>query len=89
MMRIMARRTKVATLQAWRSKSRASLRLRLIHANVRFTYDSLDSLQVALVPIGAFPPRFLLTTCCDLCRIEVNISRVIPQGEKGGCPGQC
>ena len=43
MMRIMARRMKAATVRAYRSKSRARRRLRLIHASVRSTIQRLGS----------------------------------------------
>jgi hypothetical protein len=41
MMRIMASLTKAATVRAYRSKSRAKRRLRLIHASVRSTIQRL------------------------------------------------
>src|SRR5207253_8945217 len=41
MMRIMANLTKAATVRAYRSKSRAKRRLRLLHARVRSTIQRL------------------------------------------------
>ena len=60
MMRIMASRTKATTVEAYRSKSRASLRLRLIQAKVRSTIQRLG----------------MTTNLCSSVRLTISICQL-------------
>ena len=60
MMRIMANRTKATTVEAYRSKSRASLRLRLIQAKVRSTIQRLG----------------MTTNLCSSVRLTISICQL-------------
>ena len=88
MMRIIARRTEAAAMRQWRSKSRASLRLRLIHACVRSPIQRFGrtTKRCRSQPDGGGHPWPLIARVADDAPDEGEQLAHLPQQRLGAVP---